>query len=117
MPQKVTIWHNTSCGSSKGAMEYLASKGIEPEVYLYLKAKPGKKEIEAVLKALKLKPKDLLRAGEKKGEALGVYAAGVTDAAIIDAMAVEPILIQRPIVITAKGAVIARPKGKIDDIL
>jgi arsenate reductase (glutaredoxin) len=98
-------------------MDYLASKGITPEVYLYAKAKPSKKEIQAVLKQLKLKPKDLLRPGEKKGDALGVYEAGATDALILDAMVAEAILIQRPIVITAKGAVIARPKSKIDDIL
>jgi arsenate reductase (glutaredoxin) len=113
----VTIWHNPSCGSSKGAMDYLASKGITPTVYLYAKAKPSKKDVQAVLKLLKLKPKELLRPGEKKGEALGVYEASVTDAQVLDAMVAEPILIQRPIVITAKGAVIARPKGKIDDIL
>jgi len=117
MSDSVSIWHNSSCGSSKGAMEYLKAKGIEPEVYLYLKERPGKKQIQAVLKQLKLKPKDLLRPGEKKGEALGVYEPGITDAQVLDAMAAEPILIQRPIVITAKGAVIARPKARIDEIL
>lgn len=117
MTSKVTIWHNPSCGSSKAALEVLAAKGVEPQVYLYMKEKPGKKEIQAVLKQLKLKPKDLLRPNEKKGEALGVYAEGATDAQVLDAMAAEAILIQRPIVITEKGAVIARPKGKIDDIL
>jgi len=113
---KVVVWHNPGCGSSKNAIAYLQEKGIEPETYLYLKAKPGKAEIETVLKALKMKPSELLRPGEKKGEALGVYE-GASEAAILKAMTQEPILIQRPIVITAKGAVVARPKTKIDDIL
>jgi arsenate reductase len=112
----VTIWHNPGCGSSKNALAYLEEKGISPTVYLYIKEKPGKKDIQAVLKQLGLKAKDLLRPGEKKGEALGLYD-GASDAAILEAMVENAILIQRPIVITQKGAVIARPKTKIDDIL
>lgn len=111
----VTVWHNPACGSSKNAVAYLQEKGVEPAIYLYLKERPSKAAIKAVLKQLKLKAADLLRPGEAKGEALGVYGAG--EDAILDAMAAEPILIQRPVVITAKGAVIARPKAKIDDIL
>lgn len=111
----VTVWHNPACGSSKNAIGYLQEKGVEPAIYLYLKERPSKSAIKAVLKQLKLKAADLLRPGEAKGEALGVYGAG--EEAILDAMATEPILIQRPVVITGKGAVIARPKTRIDDIL
>jgi arsenate reductase len=113
----VTIWHNPGCGSSKNALDYLKEKGVEPEVYLYLKEKPGKKQIEAVLKQLGLKPRDLLRPKEALGEELGLYADGVSDAAILTAMAEHAKLIQRPVVITPKGAVIARPKTRIDEIL
>jgi arsenate reductase len=112
----VTVWHNPACGSSKNAIAYLEEKGVAPEIFAYLKARPTKAQIKAVLKQLKLKPADLLRPNEAKGEALGVYA-GANDEAILEAMAAEPILIQRPIVITEKGAVIARPKTRIDDIL
>lgn len=112
----VTIWHNPSCGSSKNALEYLKSKGIEPAVYLYLKERPSRKDIQAVLKQLGLKAKDLLRPGEKKGEELGLYEKP-TETQILSAMAEHAVLIQRPIVITEKGAVIARPKTKIDEIL
>lgn len=97
-------------------MEYLESKGLEPEVYLYMKEKPGRARLEAVLKQLQLKPSELLRPGEKKGEELGLYH-GASEEAILEAMCEHPILIQRPIVITEKGAVLARPKGKIDAIL
>ncbi len=113
---KVTIWHHTSCGSSKGALEYLKSKGIEPTVYLYMKEKPGKTELQAVLQKLGMKPSELLRPGEKKGEELGLYE-GAPEGAILEAMSEHPILIQRPIVITEKGAVLARPKSKIDALL
>jgi arsenate reductase len=112
----VTVWHNPACGSSKNAIAYLEEKGVAPEIFAYLKARPTKAQIKAVLKQLKLKPADLLRPNEAKGEALGVYA-GASEEAIVEAMAAEPILIQRPIVITEKGAVIARPKTRIDDVL
>ncbi len=113
---KVTIWHHTSCGSSKGALEYLKSKGLEPEIYLYMKEKPGKAELQAVLEKLGMQPSELLRPGEKKGEELRLYD-GASEETILQAMSEHPILIQRPIVITEKGAVLARPKSKIDSIL
>lgn len=117
MAGTVTVWHNPGCGSSKNAVAYLEEKGVTPAIYLYLKEKPGKKEIEAVLKKLKLKPSGLLRPGEALGEELGLYGEGVDEAKILDAMAANAKLIQRPVVITDKGAVIARPKTKIDDLL
>lgn len=113
----VTVWHNKGCGSSKNAIAYLNDKGVEPEIYEYLKAKPGKAEIRAVLAKLDLPPSGLLRPKEKIGEELGLYGEGVAEDAILDAMAENAKLIQRPVVITDKGAVIARPKTKIDDIL
>lgn len=115
--EAVTIWHNPGCGSSKNALAYLQEKGVEPTVFLYLKEKPDEKALKAVLKTLKLKPSGLLRPGEKKGEELGLYGEGVAEDAILAAMAANAALIQRPVVITEKGAVIARPKTKIDDIL
>ena len=114
---RVVIWHNPSCGSSRNALAYLKDKGVEPSIYLYLKEKPSKTEIEAVLKRLNLPPSGLLRPKQPEGETVGVYEVGVSEADILNAMAAEPILIQRPIVLTKKGAVIARPKEKIDAVL
>jgi arsenate reductase len=113
---EVTIWHNPSCGSSKNALAYLQDKGIEPTVFLYLKEKPNKAALQAVLKQLGLKASGLLRPGEKKGEELGLYE-GASETAILNAMVEHSSLIQRPVVITEKGAVIARPKTRIDEIL
>jgi arsenate reductase (glutaredoxin) len=117
MTRKVVVWHNPGCGSSKNAIEYLAQKGVEVEQYLYLKEKPGKEEIEGVLKKLKMKPSELLRPKEALGEELGLYGTGADETAILSAMVTHAKLIQRPIVITQKGAVIARPKTKIDELL
>ncbi len=112
----VTVWHNPGCGSSTNAVEYLRAKGIEPEIYLYLKEKPGKAQIAALLKQSGMKPSTLLRPNEKKAEELGLYA-GASEDAILEAMSIHSKLIQRPVVITAKGAVIARPKTRIEEIL
>lgn len=112
----VTVWHNPGCGSSKNAIAYLEEKGIEPEIFLYLKEKPAKAAIRRVLGLLGLKASELLRPNEALAQELGLYA-GARETAILDAMAAHAALIQRPIVITKKGAVIARPKTRIDEIL
>jgi arsenate reductase len=112
----VTVWHNPGCGSSKNAVEYLRQKGIEPEIYLYLKRKPSMAEIQAVLDKAGLKPSQLLRPGDAKVEAAGLYTQA-DEAKILAAMAANAAFIQRPVVITDKGAVIARPKTRIDEIL
>jgi arsenate reductase (glutaredoxin) len=113
----VKIWHHTGCGSSKNALAYLEEKGIKPDVYLYMKEKPGRPELEAVLKQLKLEPSGLLRPDQAQGAELGLYESGASENQILEAMAEHAILIQRPIVITEKGAVIARPKTRIDEVL
>lgn len=116
MPTTVTLWHNPACGSSKNALEYLRGKGIEPEIYLYLKQKPDAAALRAVLDKLGAKPSDLLRPKERRGDELGLYD-GASEDVILAAMAADASLIQRPVAITAKGARIARPKTLIDEIL
>jgi arsenate reductase (glutaredoxin) len=113
----VTVWHHTGCGSSRNAVAYLESKGIKPSLYLYLKEKPDAAKIQAVLEELGLEAAELLRPNEDIGIQLGIYDEGVSQEKILAAMVENPILIQRPIVITDQGAVIARPKTEIDRIL
>lgn len=113
----VTIWHNPSCGSSKNALAYLEEKGVTPRIYKYATEKPTRAEIQAVLDVLGLRPSELLRPKEKAAEEAGLYGPDVAEEVVLDAMAATPKLIQRPIVVTEKGAVIARPKTKIDAIL
>lgn len=113
---RVVVWHNPNCGSSRNALAYLREKGIEPEIYQYLKERPTAAAIKAVLKQLGVPASGLLRPKEPEGEARGLYD-GATEATILKAMTEEPRLIQRPVVITEKGAVIARPKQKIDEVL
>jgi arsenate reductase len=109
----VTIWHNPKCSTSRNALARLREKGIEPEIYLYVEEKPGKAEIEAVLKKTGLRASELLR--RKQPEAAEL--AGATEAQVVSAMVKQPILIERPIVIGKKGAVLARPIEKLDAVV
>lgn len=112
----VIVWHNPKCGTSRKALAYLEERGVEPEIYLYLEERPSKAQIEAVLKKAGAKPSDFLRPGQAEGEAAGGYD-GASEAKILSAMVKHPILIQRPVVITKKGALVARPVEKMDAIL
>lgn len=109
----ITIWHNPKCSTSRNALARLREKGVEPTIYLYVEEKPSKAEIEAVLAKLKLKPSELLRRRQPEAEAL----KGASEAQILAAMAKTPILIERPIVIGKKGAVLARPIETLDAVL
>jgi arsenate reductase (glutaredoxin) len=113
----VTIWHNPGCGSSKNALQYLSDKGIAPIVYQYLKERPSRAQLEELLKQLKLPAASLLRPNEDQGEKLNLYRDDASEDEILEAMAAHPKLIQRPVVVTERGAVIARPKTRIDDVL
>jgi arsenate reductase len=109
----VTIWHKPNCSTSRNALARLKAKGIAPEIYLYVEEKPSKTELEAVLKKLKLKPSELLRRKEPEAKAL----EGKTEAQILAAMAKNAILIERPLIISKKGAVIGRPIEALDAVI
>ncbi|HVO02642.1 MAG TPA: arsenate reductase (glutaredoxin) [Candidatus Cybelea sp.] len=105
---EVTIYHNPNCSTSKKVLGWLKEKGHEPKVVEYLKTPLDEAGIKALLKKLKLGPRDILR---KKGEAFDSLKLTdkTTDEALIKAMAKTPVLIERPIVVGPKGAVLARP--------
>ena len=111
-----TIWHNPRCSSSRKALARLEAAGAAPTVFLYLKTPPDRAAIAALLDQLGLPPSGLLRAKEALAAELGIR--GSTDEeAILDAMAAHPRLIQRPVVVGPRGAVIARPPEALDAVL
>ncbi|EQB03427.1 arsenate reductase [Sphingobium wenxiniae] len=113
---KATIWHNPRCSKSRQALAVLEEKpGVEVEIIEYLKTPPTRGQIEAVLKKAGVTPSQAVRKGEAAVKEIGLDTAD--DAAVLDAMAAHPILIERPIVITDKGAIIARPPEKANDVL
>lgn len=113
---KATIWHNPRCSKSRAALALLeAAPGVEIEVVEYLKTVPSRAEIEMVLAKAGVTPSQALRKGEAVVKDIGLDTSD--DAAILDAMAAHPILIERAIVITQKGAVIARPPERVNELL
>lgn len=113
----VTIWHNPKCTTSCKVLAEIRARGIEPDVIEYLKNPPTAGEIKAALKDMGMKPRDLLRRRGTPYDDLGLGEATWTDSELIDAMVRHPILIERPVVRTRKGARLCRPPDRLKEIL
>lgn len=111
---KATIWHNPRCTKSRETLAILeATPGIEVEVVEYLKTPPSRAQIAAILAKAGMTPAEGLRKTEDGAKPL----KGASDDAILDAMAADPILIERPLVETPKGVRLGRPPEKVREIL
>ena len=113
---KATIWHNPRCSKSRDTLAILAATpGVELEIVEYLKTPPTRETLAALYARARLTPHDGLRRNEPLTKNLNLAQAD--PATILDAMAAHPILIERPLVETAKGVVLARPPERVRDIL
>ncbi len=111
-----TIYHNRKCTKSRAALALLEERGLKPKVIDYLKTPPSPAELKEVVRRLGVRPEELVRKGE---EIYKEKYAGRTlsDAQWIEAMVRDPILIERPIVITGERAVIGRPTENVQRLL
>lgn len=114
---KATIHHNPMCGTSRKTLEILRESGADVTVNEYLKTPPGRDELQRLFQRAGISPRDGLRAKEPLTDELGLLEDSVSDDAILDAMGRHPILIERPLVETEKGVVLARPQDKVREIL
>jgi arsenate reductase (glutaredoxin) len=112
----VTIFHNPRCGKSRSTLAILEEKAIAHTIVEYLKTPPTKDELRAIVKKLGIKPDELVRKGEDLYEEKFAGKA-LSDEQWIDALAKNPILIERPIVVRDGRAVIGRPPEKVLEIL
>ncbi|MBX3504853.1 MAG: arsenate reductase (glutaredoxin) [Parvibaculum sp.] len=112
-----TIYHNPRCSKSRETLALLEERGLDPLIVDYLKAPPSAVEIQAILKKLKMKPRDLMRKGETVYKELGLDNEKLTDEKLIRAMEENPILIERPIVVLGAKARIGRPPESVLEIL
>ncbi|KQN92053.1 arsenate reductase [Sphingomonas sp. Leaf67] len=110
---KATIYHNPRCSKSRAALTLLTEAGADVTVIEYLKTPPTRAELADLFNRANLTPREALRTGETEARPL----KNATDAAILDAMAEHPILIERPIVETSRGSVLARPPERVHEIL
>ena len=111
----VTIYHNPRCSKSRATLDLLRGRGIEPHVIEYLKTPPSADELRRILGMLRLSPRQLLRGAEAK--AAGLADASLEDERLIEAMVVNPEVIERPIVVAGDQARIGRPPESVLEIL
>ena len=112
-----TLFHNTRCSKSRGALDLLRERGVEPALVYYLETPPDAAQLRALLAMLGLPPCGLLRTGEPEYAALGLADPSVTDDQRIAAMAAHPRLIERPVFVHGGRAVIGRPPERVLELL
>ena len=109
------IYHNPRCSTSRKTLELLRENGIEPKIVEYLKTPPTRDEIAELISDAGIDVRTAVRKKEAVYSELGL--ADASDDELLDAMAENPILIERPFVVTPKGARLARPIDKVREIL
>lgn len=114
---EITVYHNPNCGTSRNTLAAIREAGHEPKVVEYLKAGWTKPQLKEILKALGAAPRDILRVRGTPAEELGLTDPEAGDEAILDAMVAHPILVERPIVLSPKGAALCRPVDKVKPLL
>ena len=113
----IRLYHNTRCSKSRGALELLNERGIEPEVVYYLETPPSPAELRDLLRKLGIGARELLRPGEPQFAELGLNDPSLPDEALVAAMAEYPRLIERPVFVNGDRAVIGRPPERVLEIL
>ena len=114
----IDFYHNPRCVTSRKALKMLRDKGIEPNIIEYLKTPPDKARLKQLLDMMEMHPRDLIRKREKDTiKATGVDNEDLDDEAVIEAMVANPILIERPIVVSGKKARLGRPPEKVLEVV
>lgn len=113
----VTIYHNPQCGTSRNTLAMIRNAGIEPEVVLYLETPPSRAELAALIADSGLTVRAALRKQGTPYAELGLDDAKWSDAQLLDFMLAQPILINRPFVVTPQGTRLCRPSEILLDIL
>lgn len=114
---KPLIYHNPNCGTSRNALAMIKASGETPDVIEYLTSPPSRERLVALMAMMNITPRALLRRKGTPCDELGLDNADLTDEQLIDAMMAHPVLINRPIVVTDKGAALCRPSETVLSLL
>jgi len=117
MSQKIKIYHNPECGTSRNTLALIRNTGEEPQVIEYLKKPPSKEELIQLIQDAGLSVREAIRKNVKPYEELNLESSDWTDHQLIDFMLQHPILINRPFVVTELGVRLCRPSEVVLDIL
>lgn len=113
----VTIYHNPACGTSRNTLDLIRLAGIEPDIIEYLKTPPTREQLATMITDAALTVRQAIREKGTPYAELGLDTPELTDDQLIDAMLRDPILINRPFVITPMGTRLSRPSEVVLDIL
>ena len=113
----VTVFHNPACGTSRNVLAMVEAAGYRPEVVEYLQAGWTADQLGALLVEAGITPREALREKEAVAVERGLLGPAASDAAILAAMVEHPVLVNRPIVRTPKGAAMCRPSETVFDLL
>jgi len=113
----IKIYHNPKCGTSRNTLALIENAGIQPQVIEYLKTPLSKQELKVLISQMGVPVRDVIRAKEPLYLELKLDDVNLSDDALLDAMVANPILINRPIVVTDKGVKLCRPSELVLDIL
>jgi arsenate reductase (glutaredoxin) len=111
------IYHNPACGTSRKVLAALREAGHEPRIVEYLKTPPSRMELLDLLHRMGMTPRELLHRRGTPFDALGLGDPARSDDELIDAILAHPILMERPVVVTAKGVRLCRPADRLGDIV
>ena len=117
MSQKIKIYHNPACGTSRNTLELIRNTGQEPEIIEYLKTPPTKKELITLIEKSGLSVREVIRNNVEPYEKLELQQEHWTDNQLIGFMLEYPILINRPFVVTDLGIKLCRPSELVLDLL
>lgn len=113
----VTVFHNPACGTSRKTLALLAEHGVEPTVVEYLKVGWTADQLRDLLAKMGVSAHEILRVRDTNAEDLGLTDPAASDETLIAAMVANPKLINRPIVVTPKGAALCRPQDRVLELI
>lgn len=108
-----TIYHNPRCSKSRQTLQLLEEHGVTPDIVLYLEQPPSKQQLKTLLGQLAITARGLLRKGEDEYREQGLNDTTLSDEKLLEAMVAHPKLIERPIVVKGKHAVLGRPPENV----
>ena len=113
----IIIYHNPDCGTSRNALAMIRASGEEPEIIEYLKTPPSRGRLVELIRQMGMTPRQMLRQNDTPYTELRLYDPRWSDEELLNFMMEHPILINRPIVVTEKGAVLAGPSERVLEVL
>ncbi|WP_413504351.1 glutaredoxin-dependent arsenate reductase [Serratia grimesii] len=113
----IKIYHNPACGTSRNTLALIRNSGVEPVIILYLETPPSREQLVELIADMGISVRALLRKNVEPYDTLKLEYVGWNDDQLIDFMLQQPVLINRPIVVTPLGTRLCRPSEVVLDIL